>query len=193
MEIILIERMPNIGNIGDTVKVKDGYARNYLIPQKKALRATKSNIAYFEAKRAEIEARNAEARSEAEKAAKGLDNAKVVLIRQASDDGRLYGSVSARDIAQALADQKHAVERKHVELNTVIKEIGIYPVKVALHPEVVVDVKVNVARSESEAEAAEKEANAPKKKARSVLEEAEAQDASAEAETTEAKSEEDAA
>lgn len=192
MEIILIERMPNLGNIGDKVKVKDGYARNYLIPQKKALRATKSNVAYFEAKRAEIEARNAEQRSEAEKAAKGLDNAKVVLIRQASDDGRLYGSVSARDIAQALADKKHAVERKHVELNTVIKEIGIYPVKVVLHPEVVVDVKVNVARSESEAEAAEKEATAPKKKAKSVVEEAEALEA-AEVEVTEEKGEEDAA
>lgn len=191
MEIILIERMPNLGNIGDTVKVKDGYARNFLIPQKKALRATKSNIAYFEAKRAEIEARNAEQRGEAEKVAKGLDKVSVVLIRQASDDGRLYGSVSARDIAAALADQKHAVERKHVELNTVIKEIGIYPVKVALHPEVIVDVKVNVARSESEAKAAEQEANAPKKKAKSAVEEAEALEA-AEAETAE-KGEEDAA
>lgn len=191
MEIILIERMPNLGNIGDTVKVKDGYARNFLIPQKKALRATKSNIAYFEAKRAEIEARNAEQRGEAEKVAKGLDKVSVVLIRQASDDGRLYGSVSARDIAAALADQKHAVERKHVELNTVIKEIGIYPVKVALHPEVIVDVKVNVARSESEAKAAEQEANAPKKKAKSAVEEAEAFEA-AEAETAE-KGEEDAA
>lgn len=170
MEIILIERMPNLGNIGDTVKVKDGYARNYLIPQKKALRATKSNLAYFEAKRAEIEARNAELRGEAEKVAKGLDKVSVVLIRQASDDGRLYGSVSARDIAEALVAKKHAVERKHVELNTVIKEIGIYPVKIALHPEVVVEVKVNVARSESEADAAEKEAAAPKKKAKSAVE-----------------------
>lgn len=193
MEIILIERMANLGNIGDKVKVKDGYARNFLIPQKKALRATKSNIAYFEAKRAEIEARNAEQRTEAEKAAKGLDNVSVVLIRQASEDGRLYGSVSARDIAAALAEKKHDVQRSHVELNTVIKEIGIYPVKIALHPEVVVDVKVNVARSESEAEAAAKEAAAPKKKAKSVVEEAEAFEATETEATDEAKSDEDAA
>jgi large subunit ribosomal protein L9 len=164
MEIILIERMANLGNIGDTVKVKDGYARNYLIPQKKALRATKSNVAYFEAKRAEIEARNADLRSEAEKAAKGIDKVEVVLIRQASDDGRLFGSVAARDVAVALQEKKHNVDRKHIELGSVIKEIGIYPVKIALHPEVVVEVKVNVARSQSEAEAAAKEAAAPKKK-----------------------------
>lgn len=191
MQIILIERMPNLGNIGDQVKVKDGYARNFLIPQKKALRATKSNIAYFEAKRAEIEARNADARAAAEKASKGLEGLSVVLIRQASDDGRLYGSVSARDVAAALQEKKHEVERKHVELNTVIKETGIHTAKIVLHPEVVVEVKVNVARSESEAEAAAKEAAAPKKKAQSAAEtyaEEEAQ-----AETAEAASEEDVA
>lgn len=191
MEIILIERMHNLGNIGDTVKVKDGYARNYLLPQKKALRATKSNIAYFEAKRAEIEARNAELRSEAEKVAKDLNNASVVLIRQASDDGRLYGSVAARDIVAALVEKKHAVERKHIDLNTVIKEIGIYTVKVALHPEVVVDVKVNVARSQSEAETAAREAAAPKKKAEAQKEEAKADTAVEDA--SEEKGDEDAA
>lgn len=178
MQVILIERMANLGNIGDTVKVKDGYARNYLIPQKKALRATKSNVAYFEAQRADIEARNAELHSEAEKAAKGLDNVSIILIRQASDDGRLYGSVTARDVAAALQEKKHLVERKHVELRSVIKEVGIYPVKIALHPEVIVDVKVNIARSESEAQAAAQEAAAPKKKAKApvAVEEAAASD-----------------
>lgn len=180
MEVILIERMQNLGQIGDTVDVKNGYARNYLIPQKKALRATKSNIAYFETQRAEIEARNAEARAEAEKVAKGLDKEKVILIRAASDDGRLYGSVNARDVAAALREKKHTVNRTNVELGGVIKEIGIYPVKVALHAEVIVEVKVNVARSESEAATAEKAANAPKKKEEPAKEAVVAEEAPAE-------------
>lgn len=189
MEIILIERMSNLGNIGDKVKVKDGYARNYLLPQKKALRATKSNLAYFEAKRAEIEARNAESRAAAEKVAKGLDKVSVVLIRQASDDGRLYGSVTSRDVAVALQEKKHAVERKHIELGAVIKEVGIYPVKVVLHPEVVVEVKVNVARSVSEAEVAAREAAAPKKKTKTEA----LDDVVAAVEASETQTEEDAA
>lgn len=183
MEVILIERMANLGPIGQVVRVKNGYARNFLLPQKKALRATKENVAFFEAKRAEIEARNVEAKKSAEKIAKDVDGAVVVVIRQASDDGRLYGSVTARDIAAALAAKNLPVTRDHVELNVVVKEIGIYPVKIALHAEVVVNVKVNVARSESEAEAALKGA-APKKaaKAKSAIEEIdalEAQEASA--------------
>lgn len=190
MQVILIERMANLGSIGDTVKVKDGYARNYLIPQKKALRATKSNIAYFETKRADIEARNVELRNEAEKIAKGLDKVSVVLIRQASDDGRLFGSVAARDVAAALQEKKHSVERKHVELGTVIKEVGIYPVKIALHPEVVVTVKVNVARSEAEAQTAAKESAAPKKKEQAPVA---AEEATASADAAEEKGEEDAA
>jgi large subunit ribosomal protein L9 len=195
MDVILIERMPNLGTIGETVKVKNGYARNYLIPQKKALRATKSNIAYFEAKRAEIEARNAETRAAAEKVAKGLEGVSVVLIRQASDDGRLFGSVSARDVADALSEKKHAVERKHIELGSVIKEVGIYPVKIALHGEVVVTVKVNVARSESEAQVAASEAAAPKKKAKTAAETVLEEEAKAEtaADDAEKGSEEDAA
>lgn len=179
MEVILIERMKNLGNIGDVVKVKDGYARNYLLPQKKALRANKDNVAYFESKRADIEARNADARKDAEKVAKGLEGLSVVLIRQASDDGRLYGSVNARDIALVLQEKKHQVDRKHVELTTLIKEIGIYPVKVALHPEVIVDIKVNVARSESEAEAAAKGKVKKAEKTKSALEALEEQEASA--------------
>ncbi|MCH2547148.1 MAG: 50S ribosomal protein L9 [Alphaproteobacteria bacterium] len=172
MEIILIERLQNLGQIGDKVKVKDGYARNYLIPQKKALRATKSNIAYFEAQRSEIEARNAEMRKVAEDKSKGLDKESVVLIRQASDDGRLYGSVTARDVATALQSKKHEVTHHHVDLGGVIKEVGIYPVKIAMHPEVIVEVKVNVARSESEAQAAAKAAAPKKKEQAPVAEEA---------------------
>lgn len=171
MKVILIERLANLGNIGDTVTVKDGYARNYLLPQKKALRATKDNIAYFEAKRAEIEARNADQQKKAETVGKSVEGAVVTLIRAASDDGRLFGSVSARDIAVALQEKKFSVERNHVELANPIKEIGIHAVLVRLHAEVVANVKVNVARSESEAEAALKDANTPKKaKAKSAVE-----------------------
>lgn len=169
MEVILIERMANLGSIGDVVRVKNGYARNYLIPQGKALRATKNNVAYFEAKRAEIEARNAELRADAEKVAQTVEGAIVTLIRQASDDGRLYGSVNARDVAVALQAKGHKVDRKHVALTAVIKEVGVYVVKVALHPEVVVDVKVNIARSEAEAEEALK--GSSKKKAKPAAEE----------------------
>lgn len=174
MKIILIERLANLGNVGDTLTVKDGYARNYLIPQKKALRATKSNVEYFEAKRSEIVARNDQQHKNAEAAAKSFDNNVVVtLIRASGDDGRLFGSVSARDIAAALQEKKHPVERQHVVLLNPIKEIGIFTVKIALHPEVEVSVKVNVARSESEADAAWKAANAPKQsKAKAAAEEA---------------------
>lgn len=156
MEVILIERMSNLGNIGDTVKVKDGYARNFLLPKGKALRATKANVELFAQKRAEIEARNAELRAEAEKVSKSVNGQTVVIIRQAGEDGRLYGSVTARDIAEALQAKKFNVERQHVALQSVIKEIGIYTVKLALHADVMAEVKVNVARSELEAQAADK-------------------------------------
>lgn len=184
MKIILIERLANLGNIGDTVEVKDGYARNFLLPQKKALRATKSNVELFEAKRAEIEARNAELHKQAEVSAKGIENVVVTLIRAAGDDGRLFGSVSARDIAVALQEKKHNVDRRHVELDAPIKAIGIFPVKLALHSDVVVNVKVNVARSESEAEAALKEANAPKQSKAKAAAEAAFEEVVAEAPAT---------
>lgn len=188
MKIILIERLANLGNVGDTLTVKDGYARNYLIPQKKALRATKANVEYFETKRAEIVARNDQQHKNAEAAAKGFDNVVVTLIRASGDDGRLFGSVSARDIAVALQEKKHPVERQHVVLLNPIKEIGIFTVKIQLHPEVEVSVKVNVARSESEADAAWKAANAPKQsKAKAAAEEA------FEEVTAEEKTDEDAA
>lgn len=198
MEVILIERMKNLGNIGDKVRVKNGYARNFLIPQKKALRVTKDNVAFFESKRAEIVARNDKQRSEAEKNSKTLAGQSVVIIRQASDDGRLYGSVTARDIAAALNVKSQVVDRSQVEMGTVIKEIGIYPVKLVLHPEVIVEVKANVARSESEAEAAAKGKVKKADKVKSaleLLEEEEAARVAAEAEQApaEASGEEDAA
>jgi large subunit ribosomal protein L9 len=152
MEVILLERVEKLGAIGDVVKVKDGFARNYLLPRKKALRANESNRKVFEANRAKIEEDNANRRSEAEKASKGVDGKAVQLIRQASNTGQLYGSVSARDIVDALAAEGAHVTKSQVVLDRPIKAIGMHEVKVALHPEVSVTVKVNVARSPEEAD-----------------------------------------
>jgi len=152
MEIILLERVEKLGAIGDVVRVKDGYARNYLLPRKKALRANESNRKLFEANRARIEEENAEKRSDAEKAAKTVDGKSVKLIRQASNTGQLYGSVSARDIAEALDAEGAKVGKSQVVLDRPIKAIGVHEVKIALHPEVAVMVKVNVARSPEEAD-----------------------------------------
>ena len=152
MEIILLERVEKLGAIGDVVRVKDGYARNYLLPRKKALRANESNRKLFEANRARIEEENAEKKSEAEKAAKTVDGKSVKLIRQASNTGQLYGSVSARDIAEALDAEGAKVGKSQVVLDRPIKAIGVHEVKIALHPEVAVTVKVNVARSPEEAD-----------------------------------------
>src|SRR6476661_4214880 len=152
MEVILLERVEKLGAIGDVVKVKDGFARNYLLPNKKALRANESNRKLFEANRAKIESDNADRRVDAEKASKGIDGKTVQLIRQASNTGQLYGSVSARDIVEALeADGAH-VTKSQVVLDRPIKAIGMHEVKIALHPEVSVTVKVNVARSPEEAD-----------------------------------------
>jgi len=152
MEVILLERVEKLGAIGDVVKVKDGFARNYLLPRKKALRANDANRKLFETNRARIEEENATRRTDAEKAAKGVDGKSVQLIRQASNTGQLYGSVSARDIVEALeADGAH-VTKSQVVLDRPIKAIGMHEVKVALHPEVSVTVKVNVARSPEEAD-----------------------------------------
>jgi len=151
MDIVLLERVESLGNMGDVVKVKPGYARNYLIPHGKALRATKSNIETFEARRAEYEARNAELRSSAETSAGGIDGAQAVLVRQASDSLQLYGSVNARDIANALAAQGFEIDRRQVVLDHPIKTLGIHEVRINLHPEVHVTVIANVARSEDEA------------------------------------------
>jgi large subunit ribosomal protein L9 len=152
MEIILLERIEKLGAIGDVVKVKDGYARNFLLPNGKALRANEANRKVFEANREKIEATNAERRSAAEKDSKGLDGAKIQLIRQASNTGQLYGSVSARDIAEGLEADGHKVAKNQIILDRPIKSIGVQDVKIALHPEVVVTIQVNVARSPEEAE-----------------------------------------
>jgi large subunit ribosomal protein L9 len=151
MEVILLERVEKLGGIGDVVKVKNGFARNYLLPNKKALRANESNRKVFEANRAKIESDNAERRTDAEKASKSVDGKTVQLIRQASNTGQLYGSVSARDIVEALEGEGAKVTKSQIVLDRPIKAIGIHEVKVALHPEVAVTVKVNVARSPEEA------------------------------------------
>jgi large subunit ribosomal protein L9 len=152
MEVILLERVEKLGAIGDVVKVKDGFARNYLLPRKKALRANESNRKVFEANRARIEEENASRRGDAAKASKGVEGKSVQLIRQASNTGQLYGSVSARDIAEALDGVGAKVVKSQVVLDRPIKAIGLHEVKIALHPEVVVVVKVNVARSPEEAD-----------------------------------------
>jgi large subunit ribosomal protein L9 len=152
MDVILLERVEKLGAIGDVVKVKDGFARNYLLPRKKALRANEANRKVFEANRARIESDNASRRSDAEKEALGFKDAKVTLIRQASNTGQLYGSVAVRDLIDALAADGHKVAKSGIVLDRPIKAIGVYDVKVSLHPEVSVTVKVNVARSPEEAE-----------------------------------------
>ena len=152
MEVILLERVEKLGAIGDVVRVKDGFARNYLLPRKKALRANEANRKVFEANRSKIEEDNANRRSDAEKASKGVDGKSVQLIRHASNVGHLYGSVSARDIAEALEGAGAHVAKSQVVLDRPIKAIGMHEVKIALHPEVSVTVKVNVARSPEEAD-----------------------------------------
>ena len=152
MQLILLERVEKLGAIGDVVTVKDGFARNFLLPRKKALRANEANRKVFEANRARIESDNANRRGDAEKEAVGFKDASVTLIRQASNTGQLYGSVAVRDLLEALEASGHKVVRSAIVLDKPIKAIGVYTVKVALHPEVSVAVKVNVARSPEEAE-----------------------------------------
>ncbi|GAL99517.1 MULTISPECIES: 50S ribosomal protein L9 [Sphingomonas] len=152
MNVILLERVEKLGAIGDVVTVKDGYARNFLLPRKKALRANEANKKVFEANRARIEAENANRRAEAEVESKTFENATVTLIRQASNVGQLYGSVAVRDLVEALVADGHKVNKSQIVLDRPIKAIGVYDVRVALHPEVAVTVKVNVARSPEEAE-----------------------------------------
>lgn len=152
MDVILLERIPRLGQMGDIVKVKNGYARNYLLPQNKALRATEENKKRFENERAQLEARNLELRGEAEKVAEKLVGQSVILIRQAGTNGQLYGSVTARDIAEALDAIGFSIGKSQVMLNNPIKGIGVTEVGVRLHAEVETTVSVNVARSEDEAE-----------------------------------------
>ena len=151
VDVILLERVEKLGQMGQVVKVRPGFARNYLLPQKKALRATKENKAYFEKQKATLEQVNAERRQNAEKQAGSIEGASVVIVRQAAETGQLYGSVSARDIAEAVSALGTSVDRQHVVLNQAIKALGLFQVPVSLHPEVTITVTVNVARSEEEA------------------------------------------
>jgi len=152
MDIILLERVAKLGQIGDVVSVKNGYARNFLLPQRKALRATKANMAVFEAQRKEIEANNLQAKSEAEAVAGKMTDVSVVLIRQAGESGQLFGSVSARDIGTALEEGGYKVGKNQVILDRALKTLGLYDITVRLHAEVDVTVTVNIARSAEEAE-----------------------------------------
>ena len=152
MDVILLERIEKLGSIGDVVKVKNGYARNFLLPNGKALRANESNRKVFESNRERIEATNAERRAAAETDSKGIDGTTVQLIRQASNTGQLYGSVSARDLAELLEAEGHKIAKNQIVLDRPIKSIGLQDVRIALHPEVSVTIHVNVARSPEEAE-----------------------------------------
>jgi large subunit ribosomal protein L9 len=155
-EVILLERIENLGQMGDVVRVRPGFARNYLLPQKKALRATEANRARFEQQRSQIEAANLERRQEAEGIAGRVEGLTVVLIRQAGEGGQLFGSVSARDVAEAATEAGVTIERRQVLMDRPIKALGLFPVRVALHPEVIVSITANVARSPDEAEAQQK-------------------------------------
>jgi len=152
MQVILLERVEKLGQMGDEVKVKDGFARNFLLPKKKALRATKANREYFQTQKTQLEARNLENKKEADAVAKKLEGKIFMLLRQAGDRGQLYGSVSPRDIAYVIAAAGFNVNRTQVPLDQAIKMIGMIPVNVVLHPEVRVKVTINVARTEDEAE-----------------------------------------
>ncbi len=160
MQIILLERVESLGQMGDVVNVKPGYARNFLLPRSKALRATKENVAYFEAQKKVIEADNLKKKAEAEKVSGKIDGLTVALIRQASEAGSLYGSVTARDISLAIADKGFKVGRDQISLDRNYKLLGLYPVKVYLHPEVVVTVTINIARSAEEAKIQEQKGEA---------------------------------
>ena len=179
MQVILLERVDNLGDLGEVVNVKPGYARNFLIPQSKALRATPANVAYFESQKKEIEKQNETKRKDSEKDAKKLDGLIVSIIRHASESGQLYGSVTARDIAELVTEQSVLkIGRSMVTIHDAFKSIGLFDVTVALHPEVKVDVRVNIARSEDEAKIQEKTG-----KALVAEEEQSSETAKAEAET----------
>lgn len=152
MQVILLERVINLGFIGDVVTVKDGFARNFLIPTRKALRATKENMALFEARKSVIEADNLKKKKEAEAAASKMSGLCVNVIRQAGDSGRLFGSVRNADVSEAAKEAGFVINKSQVVIDSPIKSLGIYVVKVVLHPDVIMDLKVNVAQSEEEAE-----------------------------------------
>jgi len=186
MQVILLERIEKLGQMGDVVKVKPGFARNYLLPKKKAMRATDANLKVFESQRSHLETDNLERRSEAEAVAGKLDGLSITLIRQAGEGGQLYGSVTARDMAQALGKDGVKVERAQVQLDKVIKVLGLHPVRLRLHPEVSVTITVNVARSEEEARAQASEGHVVSAEEQRAAEEAIIQDVITEVEAEEA-------
>ena len=151
MDVILLERIAKLGQMGETVKVRDGYARNFLLPLGKALRANAANKARFDAERSQLEARNLERKSEAETVAEKLDGKSFLMVRAAGETGQLYGSVAARDIVEALSSEGFSIGRNQVELNTPIKSIGLHKVTLHLHAEVEIEIELNVARSSEEA------------------------------------------
>jgi large subunit ribosomal protein L9 len=152
MKVILLERVERLGGLGDVVTVKDGFARNFLLPRSKALRANAENLKGFEVQRAEIEARNAQSRETSAKAGEKLDGTSYILVRQAGETGHLYGSVSGRDVADAIVAEGGKVDRSMVVLDKPLKTLGVHEVKVRLHPEVIIAVRINIARSADEAE-----------------------------------------
>jgi len=176
MDVILLERVENLGQMGEVVKVRPGYARNFLLPKKKALRATKENMSQFEQRRAQLEAANLKRREEAQSVAAKMDGVSVTAIRQAGESGQLYGSVSPKDIAEAVTAAGFTIDRSQVQIAQPIKTLGLHPVRVALHPEVAVTVTVNVALSLEEA-AAQARAAAPAAPAAAVEAEAESEEA----------------
>ena len=186
MEVILLERIEKLGQMGDVVTVKPGYARNYLLPQRKALRATKDNLTVFESQRAQLETQNLERKQEAESVAEKLDDLQVVMIRQAGDTGQLYGSVTARDVAEAVTEAGFTIERSQVVMDKATKMLGLHSIKVRLHPEVTVTVVANVARSETEAESQAKAGRVV-----TVEEQLEAEEAALEATLSEIEAEEE--
>ena len=152
MQIILLERIEKLGQMGDIVTVKPGFARNYLLPQKKALRANKANMAVFENQRAQLEAENLKRRDEAEAVSAKVDGLRIIIIRQAGDSGQLYGSVASRDVAESVTKAGTSVARSQIVLDRPIKTLGLHDIRIRLHPEVTVGIVLNVARSEAEAE-----------------------------------------
>lgn len=160
MQVILLERVESLGQMGDVVTVRPGYARNFLLPRQKALRATAENVRYFDGQKKVLEAENLKRRDEAEKVAKKADGLKVIVIRQASEAGQLYGSVTARDISDAIEAKGVKVGKEQVRMERAYKLLGLYPVKVALHPEVIVEVTLNIARSAEEAKIQEERGEA---------------------------------
>lgn len=181
IDVILMERIERLGHLGDVVRVRPGFARNFLLPRKKALRATPANLEFFKGKKAEIETQNLARKSDATKVAEKMNGLKVAILRQAGDSGQLFGSVTARDIAAEAKNAGYTVDKTQVQIDAPIKTVGIYKVKVRLHPEVTVTVTLNVARTVEEAEVQEKTGQAVAKKAADA---AEAALAEAAAETT---------